>query len=37
VIGPRINAGGRIESPYDSLNILLHSGEKQIEYLDKIE
>ncbi len=23
VIGPRINAGGRIESPYDSLKILL--------------
>jgi single-stranded-DNA-specific exonuclease len=37
VIGPRINAGGRIESPYDSLNILLYSGDKQIEYLDKIE
>ena len=37
VIGPRINAGGRIESPYDSLKALLYSGEKQIEHLDKIE
>jgi single-stranded-DNA-specific exonuclease len=25
IIGPRINAGGRIESPYDSLRTLLHS------------
>ncbi len=37
VIGPRINAGWRIESPYDSLKALLYSGEKQIEHLDKIE
>lgn len=37
VIGPRINAWWRIESPYDSLKALLYSGEKQIEHLDKIE
>ena len=37
VIGPRINAGGRIASPYDSLNSLLYSGEKQIEYLTTLE
>ena len=37
IIGPRINAGGRIESPYDSLRTLLHSGEKQLQYLDRIE
>lgn len=37
VIGPRINAGGRIESPYDSLKALLYSGERQLEHLDKIE
>lgn len=37
VIGPRINAGGRIESPYDSLKILLYEGEEQLRYLDKIE
>lgn len=37
VIGPRINAGGRIASPYDSLYSLLHSGEKQIKHLEKLE
>lgn len=37
VIGPRINAGGRIESPYDSLKILLSEWEKQLQYLEKIE
>ncbi|MCX6824212.1 MAG: single-stranded-DNA-specific exonuclease RecJ [candidate division SR1 bacterium] len=37
IIGPRINAGGRIRSPYDSLYALLYSGEKQIEYLDNLE
>lgn len=37
VIGPRINAGGRIESPYDSLKILLSEGEKQLAYLENIE
>jgi len=37
IIWPRINAGGRIRSPYDSLYSLLYSGEKQIEYLDNLE
>lgn len=37
IIGPRINAWGRISSPYNSLYALLYSGEKQIEYLDNLE
>ncbi len=37
IIWPRINAGGRIKSPYDSLYALLYSGEKQLEYLDNLE
>lgn len=37
IIGPRINAGGRIKSPYDSLYALLYSGEKQVEYLENLE
>ena len=37
VIWPRINAGGRIQSPYDSLKILLTEWEKQIEHIEKIE
>lgn len=37
VIGPRINAGGRIESPYDSLRILLCETADQIQYIEKIE
>jgi len=37
IIWPRINAGGRIRSPYDSLYALLYSGEKQAEYLDNLE
>ena len=37
MIGPRINASGRINSPYDSLKALLYSGDKQVEHLDKIE
>jgi single-stranded-DNA-specific exonuclease len=37
VIGPRINAGGRMQSPYDSLNILLHEGEQQLAFLQKID
>ncbi|NOZ43937.1 MAG: hypothetical protein GXP45_02130 [bacterium] len=37
VLGPRINAGGRIASPYDSLNIYMSTGEQQINYLEKIE
>lgn len=37
VIGPRINAGGRIESPQDSLRILLCETTDQIQYIEKIE
>jgi single-stranded-DNA-specific exonuclease len=37
LIGPRINAGGRIKSPYDSLNALLYSGEEQLPFLDRLE
>ena len=37
IIWPRINAGGRIKSPYDSLYSLLYSGEKQLEYLENLE
>ena len=37
VIGPRINAGGRLESPYDSLKILLCESEDQEKYIQKIE
>lgn len=37
VIGPRINAWGRMTSPYDSLYSLLYSWEKQIPYLENLE
>jgi single-stranded-DNA-specific exonuclease len=37
VIGPRINAAGRITSPYDSLNILLTSGNDQLNKLQALE
>jgi len=37
VIWPRINAGGRIKSPYESLYSLLYSGEKQLKYLESLE
>ena len=37
MIGPRINAGGRIESPYDSLRILLCETADQMQYIEKIE
>lgn len=37
VIGPRINAWGRIESPYDSLRIFLSEWEHQLPYLERIE
>lgn len=37
VIWPRINAGGRIKSPYDSLYSLLYSGAKQLPFLDNLE
>jgi single-stranded-DNA-specific exonuclease len=37
MIGPRINAGWRVGSPHDSLNILLKTGEEQLAHLDKLE
>ena len=37
IIWPRINAGGRIKSPYDSLYSLLYSWEKQLAYLENLE
>jgi single-stranded-DNA-specific exonuclease len=37
MIWPRINAGGRIMSPYDSLWTLLHHGDKQIKYMENID
>ena len=37
VIWPRINAGWRIQSPYDSLNVFLHEWDSQIEFLQKMD
>lgn len=37
VIGPRINAWGRIASPHDSLKTLLHEGELQLHYLHQLD
>ena len=37
VIWPRINAGWRLESPYDSLRVLLCESEEQEKYIQKIE
>ncbi|UFX83157.1 single-stranded-DNA-specific exonuclease RecJ [Candidatus Absconditicoccus praedator] len=37
MLGPRLNAGGRMQSPYDSLNCLLFSGDKQLQHLDSLE
>jgi len=37
VIWPRINAGGRIDSPYNSLNTLLFTGDRQLDALQKID
>lgn len=37
LIGPRINAGGRIKSPYESLYALLCSGEQQLQHLENLE
>lgn len=37
VIWPRINAWGRIESPYDSLKILLCETSDQVQHIEKIE
>jgi len=37
MIWPRINAGGRMVSPYDSLWTLLHHGESQKKHLENID
>lgn len=37
MIGPRINAWGRIQSPYDSLRVLLCESAEQTSYIEKIE
>lgn len=37
VIGPRINAGGRVATPYDSLQTLLYTGDKQQQKLQELE
>ncbi len=37
MIGPRINAWWRIDSPYKSLHTLLHQGEKQKKSLEELE
>lgn len=37
MIWPRINAGGRMVSPYDSLWTLLHHGESQVKHLENID
>lgn len=37
VIWPRINAWWRIDSPYTSLNVLLHTWDKQLEALKRID
>lgn len=37
MLGPRLNAGGRIHSPHASLAVLLTTGEKQRTHLDFLE
>lgn len=37
IIWPRINAGGRLATGYDSLKTLLYTGEKQIECLKSLD
>lgn len=37
VIGPRINAGGRLTTGYDSLKTLLYTGNKQLEALQNLD
>lgn len=37
MIWPRINAGGRMVSPYDSLWTLLYSGDSQVKHLENID
>ena len=37
VLGPRINAGGRVGTPLDSLRVFLSEGERQLVHLEKLE
>lgn len=37
MLWPRLNAWGRMQSPYDSLNCLLFSWDKQLQHLDSLE
>lgn len=37
LLAPRINAWWRVMTPYDSLYTLLHTWEKQLEYLQKLD
>lgn len=37
LIAPRINAWGRVLTPYESLYTLLYTGEKQLWYLENLE
>jgi single-stranded DNA-specific DHH superfamily exonuclease len=37
MIAPRLNAGGRMTTPYDSLNTIIFSQEKQLEAIKKLE
>jgi single-stranded-DNA-specific exonuclease len=37
LIAPRLNAGWRVMTPYESLYTLLHTGEKQLEYLKNLD
>lgn len=36
-ISPRLNAGWRVMTPYDSLYTLIHTGEKQLAYLENLD
>lgn len=36
-IAPRLNAWGRMMTPYDSLYVLLHTGEKQMRFLENLD
>ena len=37
MIAPRLNAGGRVETPYESLYSIMYTGEKQAEYLKNLD
>ncbi|MDP5038990.1 MAG: single-stranded-DNA-specific exonuclease RecJ, partial [Candidatus Gracilibacteria bacterium] len=37
LIGPRINAAGRLDTPYKALNLILNNGDKIDEIIDEIE